>query len=219
MVSRILYLPSLDHYIDISRVPDKVNFGDVVDQFAQDRGRLALVWEDESGRKAQYSFWDMKILSNQWGNLLKNLGVQRGDRILVMLPPIPEWHVATVGTMKIGAIVIPCPEMLRGKDLIYRANHSEAKVLVASEESWEAAESARQQCPSLQHCVLVGGQHPGWIHYESEIGKNSRHLQVAETGGGDPALIYYTSGTTGGPKAAVHSHASIHSNFIPARSA
>src|SRR5690242_18169048 len=91
------------------QVPDQFNFSvDVIDRLANDRSRTALYWEDEAGRTARYTFWDMSTESSRLANVLRGLGVCRGDPVMVMLPRIPEWFIAILGALKAGALVIPC---------------------------------------------------------------------------------------------------------------
>ena len=93
-------------------VPEEFNFGALIDAWATDRSRVALYWEDETGRQERHTFWDMKIASNRVMNMLAGLGVRRGDPVLVMLPRIPAWHAAIIGAMKLGALVVPCTATL-----------------------------------------------------------------------------------------------------------
>jgi len=74
------------------RVPEEFNFGALIDAWATDRSRLALHWEDESGRSERWTFWDVREASNRAMNALGALGVGRGDALLVMLPRVPAWH-------------------------------------------------------------------------------------------------------------------------------
>jgi len=113
------------------QVPDEFNFAwDVIDAYAQDRSRLALVWENEAGEEARYSFWDVAERSRRFANVLRALGIGRGDPVMIMLPRIPEWQIAFLGALRLGALVIPCTGQLRARDIAYRANHSEAKAIV-----------------------------------------------------------------------------------------
>jgi len=114
------------------QVPAEFNFGALVDAWATDRSRVALYWEDESGRSARLTFWDVAQASNRAMNALAALGIRRGDPVLVMLPRVPAWHVAMVAGLKLGALVIPCTASLRAKDIAYRVQHSGARAVVTS---------------------------------------------------------------------------------------
>ena len=76
---------------------------------------------DSTGTQAQYhTFWDLKVLSDKYANVLKSQGIKKGDRIFVMLPRIPEWYVVMLGSFKIGAIPMPATTLLTAKDIEYR---------------------------------------------------------------------------------------------------
>jgi len=100
-------------------VPEYYNFGfDVVDRWAQDRTKLALVSIHSDGEKARYNtFYDLKVLSDRFANVLIKLGVKKGDRVLVMLESIPQWYVVLIGMFKIGVIPMPGTVLLTSKDI------------------------------------------------------------------------------------------------------
>src|SRR5689334_22924035 len=131
---------AMDSYEKIYRefrwdTPEHFNFGDVIDHYAADPNRVALLWEDQDGNRARLTFADIKAQSNRIANVLTGLGLKRGDPVLLVLPRISLWQAAYIGALKAGAMVIPCTAMLREKDLTYRANHSGAKAIIASVES------------------------------------------------------------------------------------
>jgi acyl-coenzyme A synthetase/AMP-(fatty) acid ligase len=214
------------------RVPERFNFGrDVIDRLAADRGRTALYWEDESGRTARYAFWDVATWSNRFANLLASLGVKRGDPVLVMLPRVPQWHVAIVGGLKLGALVVPCTASLRAKDVEYRANHSGARAIVTDAAGRAVVDEALARCPTVS-ALLEFGEAPlgtvstrgaagadrgaaapgtggtrSWIDADRALLDASQRFAVADTPASEPALCFYTSGTTKDPKAVLHAHA------------
>src|SRR5437588_12620330 len=126
--------------------PAKFNFGAVIDGFAADPARLALLWEDQDGNRARLTFRDISCQSNRVANVLAGLGIKRGDPVMIVLPRIPLWQCAYLGALKAGAMVIPCVSMLREKDLVYRANHSGAVALIAGVESAEMIADLRHDC-------------------------------------------------------------------------
>src|SRR5262249_45953182 len=130
-------------------VPDDFNFGALVDAWATDRSRVALYWEDEAGRTARLSFWDVRQATNRCMNALAGLGVGRGDPVMVRLPRIPAWQTAIVGALKLGALVIPCTAPLRPKDIAYRARHSGARAIVTTVEQTPDVDAALADVPGI----------------------------------------------------------------------
>jgi acetyl-CoA synthetase/medium-chain acyl-CoA synthetase len=188
-------------------VPDDFNFGrDVVDRYAKDRTKLAFFYEDEDGNKAKYTFWEVSRISNRVGNVLRSLGVKKGDPVLVLLQNVPEWYFTMVAGNKIGAIVIPCSDQLRPKDLVYRALHSGASTIVSWDAKTAEVDAIRKECPALVNFLCVGRKRDGWRSFTDETSNASPELEVEPCRANEPALVYYTSGTTGNPKAVMHSH-------------
>src|SRR5580692_11304564 len=83
--------------------PEFFNFGNVIDNFAADHERVALLWEDQEGNRARLTFGDFKEQSNRIANVLTELGIRAGDPVLLVLPRIPLWQAAYIGALKVGA--------------------------------------------------------------------------------------------------------------------
>ncbi|HIB12347.1 MAG TPA: acyl-CoA synthetase [Dehalococcoidia bacterium] len=192
-------------------VPEHFNFAfDVVDKWAEDRTKLALISLDPAGENAQHhTFWDLKVQSNRFANVLKGLGVGKGTRTFVMLPRIPQWYVAMLGLMKVGAVPMPATTLCTPGDIEYRVNEAEATLAITDLENSDKVAEAAGNCPSLEHLLLVGDERKGWISYDEQMGQASTALENVEpTRSDDPLLIYFTSGTVGYPKMVLHTHAS-----------
>ena len=192
-------------------VPEYFNFGfDVVDKRAEDRTKLALVSVDPTGERAErHTFWDLKVQSNRFAAILRDLGVRKGDRVFVMLPRIPEWYITMLGLIKLGAVPMPATVLCTAKDVEYRVDRAEATVAITDLENAPKVEEAAGNCSSLKRLLLVGGAKRGWVSYESEMAKASPRVDGVEpTRSDDPLLIYFTSGTVGFPKMVLHTQAS-----------
>ena len=192
-------------------VPEFYNFGfDVVDRWAEDRTKLALVSVDPTGQQIQqHTFWDLKVQSNRFANVLRGLGVEKGDRVLVMLPRVPQWYVVLLGLIKIGAVPMPTTTLCTPRDIEYRVNQAEATLAITDEENAAKLEEAAGNCPSLKSLMSIDSSKRGWVDYEAEMAQASSRLEdVGLTRSDDPLLIYFTSGTVGYPKMVLHTQAS-----------
>lgn len=187
-------------------VPEYFNFGATIDRFAEDPRRVAILWEDSEGRRARLTFADIAQQSCRIANVLAGLGIKRGDPILLVLPRIIVWQAAYIGALRVGAIVIPCTAMLREKDLIYRANHSGARAIISTVENATMVAELRKQCPTIQHYLIAGAARTGWTSLQEGMRQASTTFRPGNTRSAEPAICYYTSGTTKEPKAVLHSH-------------
>jgi acetyl-CoA synthetase len=209
-------------------VPDNFNFAyDVVDEWARlEPEKTALVWTDDTGIMKTFSFADMKRLSDKAANVLHALGVKKGDVVMLMLKQRPEVWIMMTALMKIGAVCIPGTYQLTAKDVEYRCNIAEVRLLIAVDDAellTNIAE-ARGRCAKLKHIAVVGGMTANgaalpadYIDLRAEIEKAGDDFSRVPAKTQDPMLIYFSSGTTGMPKMVLHNHSLPLGHIVTAR--
>ncbi|MCA1454450.1 AMP-binding protein [Bradyrhizobium sp. BRP22] len=189
------------------QVPEAFNFGaDIIDRRAREQDGPALIWENAAGETRRYSYSDLSLMSNRLANVLRANGVEKGDRVIIMLPRLPEWFIALIAAMKIGAVPIPCIEMLTARDIEYRVTNAEAKAAICRPEQTAKFASVEQAIPVR----IALGQTSAWLDWNSEVARASETTEPAIVRAEDPAIMYYTSGSTGHPKAVVHAARAIY---------
>jgi acetyl-CoA synthetase len=203
----------LDRYAELYRsyrwsVPQRYNIAQACcGQWAADRSRFALYWEDESGASAAYSFWDIQLAANRLSNALAALGVQRGDRVALILPQRPETAIAYLAIFQLGAIALPLSHLFGPDAIEYRMNHAEASVALVEPSTIANLWAVKDRLPTLRHVIGVGGARESGVHaWDALLAKAGRSFRCADTSADDPAVIIYTSGTTGAPKGALEAH-------------
>jgi acetyl-CoA synthetase len=175
-------------------------------QWAADRNRFALYWEDESGATAAYSFWDIQVAANRLSNALAALGVKRGDRVALLLPQRPETAIAYMAVFQMGAIALPLSHLFGPDALEYRLEHAGASVAIAESTTLPNLLSIRSRLSGLKHVIGVEAREAGVLDWKALLEKASSSFKPVDTSAEDPALIVYTSGTTGPPKGALKAH-------------
>ena len=184
--------------------PEQYNLVSEVEKYREDGSKVALIWEDESGAKKQITYEELIKRVNKIGNVLLEEGLEEGDRVLVMIPRLIEAYIIYLAALKIGVVVIPCSEMLRQKDLLYRCTHSEAKAVIVH----HPFTSLFSDIHSSGHLksFVINGEEKGWISLDERMNHTSEDLQITNTSRDHMAFLSYTSGTTGQPKGVVHTH-------------
>ncbi|KQC04927.1 MAG: acyl-CoA synthetase [Methanoculleus sp. SDB] len=207
-------------------VPEFFNFGfDVIDAWAKkDRNKLAMIWTDQQGGEKKFTFRELSRLSNQIVNMFIKYRITKGDRVLIMLPRVPEWWTCTIALIKMGAVYCPAPTMLTPKDLKYRINAADIKMVITDRENAPKVDEIFDQCPSLESRMVVDGERDGWINYPVElswpapVSSKIINLQgMKKTRSTDPLVIFFTSGTTGEAKMVLHDHSYPLGHIVTAR--
>jgi len=208
-----------DRYDELYRsfrweVPERYNMARACcGNWAPDRGRFALYWEDESGAMAAYTYWDLQQAANRLSNALAALGVKRGERVAIILPQRPETAIAYLAVFQMGAIALPLSHLFGPDALEYRMQHAEASVAIVEPGTLANLWAIRERLADLRHVIGVGGAiERGVLQWEDLLAKASTKFQCVDTHADDPALIIYTSGTTGPPKGALKAHRTLIGN-------
>ena len=208
-------LPKMTSYEDLASfsldIPEYYNFGfDVIEKQALENDKTAYIAVDHSGENIRYcNFSELNDRSNQFANVLQDMGIGKGDLAFVMIPRIPEWYEVMVGCCKLGAIPMPGTNLLMPKDIKYRINASEASIAIVTAENAGRVDDIRDQCPTLKHLIVIGEEHGEWTHYDSAVADASAELdkgRLQATRSDDIMLVYFTSGTTGMPKMVQRDH-------------
>lgn len=190
-------------------IPTHYNIGvDCTDNQAKKehlRNRIALYWEDEFGETRRFTFGQLADLTNQYGNALRSLGFNRGDRIIIRLPNIPEFPLAFLGAIKIGSVPIPSSSMLTAEEIGYMLDDSGARGIITTPGLFDDVEANIGKHEAFEHVIITGNPVPrGCVELKELLRGCTASLESAKTLANEAAYICYTSGTTGYPKGVVH---------------
>ena len=191
---------------------EKFNFAfDVVDAIAEkEPDRLAMVHVDVDKTERRFTFQQMKKMSARAANYFRALGVQRGDRVMLVMRRNWEFWPVIVGLHKLGAVAIPATDQLVEKDFEYRFNAASVSAIVCTAFGSCAAEAekAMERCPNVKLRVMSGGSREGWHSFDDEYDMYSSRFARTDDSpcGNDTMLMLFSSGTTGYPKAVAHSY-------------
>ena len=202
---------------------EKFNFAfDCVDAVAAKYpDKLAMLHLDHNKRERRFTFSDMAKASGRAANYFKALGIKKGDRVMLVLKRHYQFWFAILGLHKLGAIVIPATNQLQEHDFSYRFRAAGVSAIVCTADGDVAhqVELAEADGCELKHKLLVGGAREGWRNFDEEFPLYSAHFYRTEDTpcGKDPMLMFFTSGTTGYPKIAVHSYQYPLAHYITAK--
>ena len=202
---------------------EKFNFAfDVMDKLAEkDPDKIALLHIAGDKTERRFTFEQVKRASNQCANYFKSLGIKKGDKVMLILKRHYEFWFSMLALHKLGAIAIPATNQLKEHDITYRINKAGVKAVICTangDVSYEIEKSVKD-CPTLEHLLMVGGCRQGWRDFDEDYvlftGKFNRSEDTAC--GDDVMLMYFTSGTTGNPKIAMHNYKYPLGHFITAK--
>ena len=202
---------------------DKFNFAfDIIDRLGREKpDKLAMLHISKDKTERRFSFRDMKDASNQTANYFRALGIKKGDKVLLILKRHYQFWFAMLALHKLGAVAIPASNQLKEHDLTYRINKAGVKMVLCTADDGVPGEidKASAHCPTLQHKLIVGGSREGWRSFDDEYEFYTRHLDRPADApcGDDLMLMYFTSGTTGNPKLAMHNYKYPLGHFITAK--
>lgn len=202
---------------------DKFNFAfDIVDGLAEKKpDATAMIHLDCDKTEHIFTFADMKRASNQCANYFASLGIKRGDRVMLILRRTYQFWFAILGLHKLGAIAIPATNLLKEHDLVYRFDAAGVNTIICANDPVLEAEvdKACEKCPQVKLKLLVNSQREGWHDFNSEYVRFSGKYERTPDSpcGKDPMLMFFTSGTTGYPKIALHDYRYPFGHFITAK--
>ena len=188
--------------------PKHFNFGyDVVDALAEkEPEKVCMVWCDQEERERFFTFAEMSRLSNQAANVFRAHGIGKGDHVMLMLKRNYEYWYIIVALHKLGAVAIPATHTLMAADIDYRVKAVDVKAVVVTADNSDGPKELNKCNPAGVEKFLIRGQMPGYVDLNAEIEAASTDFDRVETLATEPMLLYFTSGTTGEPKAVMHDH-------------
>jgi acetyl-CoA synthetase len=194
------------------KVPDNFNFGyDVVDEWAKNAPhKLALLWTNDKGEEHRYTFADMKRMSDRVASFYLSLGIEKGDKVMMMLKRRIEFWFSIIALHKIGAVAIPATHLLTAKDITYRSNAADIKMIVCADEPeiLRHVEEALPDSPTVSLTVATGSYKEGcWLSLDEGISGAAPFVRPQHVNENrDMSLLYFTSGSSGNPKMAAHNY-------------
>ena len=195
---------------------------DVVDELAKKvPGKTAMVYVSENKESRRFTYRDMSRYSSMAANYFASLGIRKGDRVLLVLKRHYQFWFSILGLHKLGAIVIPATHLLKDHDFEYRFNAAGVSAIICTGtgDVCEQVDLAQKKSPTLKIKVVAHGEREGWHNFDAEFEKYSDNFPRNDStpGGDDTMLMLFTSGTTGYPNIAAHTHKYPLGHFLTAK--
>ncbi len=190
-------------------VPEKFDFArDIVDEWAkQEPEKIALIYMDDDGNEKTLTFSEISERSKRMASYFKSLGLNAGDRVITLMRRRWEYWVLAVAIHRMGAVLVPASIQLTTKDISYRIDSAEAKMLIAIDDEFvrKQIEPLMEKCETLQNILLVGDKEiSDYKDLNAEYEKFDLYDEPINRENKDEMVIYFTSGTSGYPKMAIH---------------
>jgi acetyl-CoA synthetase len=194
---------------------------EAVDRYARGprRNHVALRWVDRHDRAHDFTYAELSQRSNRFADLLQRLGVPRGERVFTLLGRVPDLYVAVLGTLKAGCVLSPLFPAFDADPIRQRLRIGEAGVLVTTPDLYHRTVAPiRDSIPSLREVLVTGDEsEPGTLALTRALAASSPFFEIEPTAPDDPAFLYFTSGTTGAPKGALHAHEAVLAHHTTAK--
>jgi len=187
------------------------------------KDKIALYWEGKDGEIEEFTFHDLSKLTNRFANVLKNLGIKKGDRIFTYMDRTPEQYISLLGALKMGGVIGPLFSAFGPDAVKDRLGDCEARALITTPKLVKTIHEIVDELPSLEKILVLNKRGIQYdlkereVSYESLMDEASDEFEIEKTDKEDYSIIHYTSGTTGKPKGVVNVHEAIVGHYSTAK--